>query len=115
VANLASLCDGQVILYAVDSQAQALAAHRAAQGRAVLLNAKGQVTLATGAAEVPLTTVTHLAGRRKMDASEGLVSSILAAVGAAWALGISPDLIAAGLKTFEIDLLSARPAHAPAH
>jgi len=115
VANLASLCDGQVILYAVDSQAQALAAHRAAQGRAVLLNAKGQVTLATGASEVPLTTVTHLAGRRKMDASEGLVSSILAAVGAAWALGISPDLIAAGLKTFEIDLLSARPAHAPAH
>ena len=115
VANLASLCDGQVILYAVDSQAQALAAHRAAQGRVVLLNAKGQVTLATGAAEVPLTTVTHLAGRRKMDASEGLVSSILAAVGAAWALGISPDLIAAGLKTFEIDLLSARPAHAPAH
>ncbi len=115
VAGLATLCDGQAILYALDSQAHAMVTHRAAQGRAVLLNAKGQVTLATGAAELPLTTVTHLTGRRKLDASQGVVSSILAGVGAAWALGISPDLIAAGLKTFEIELPAARLAHSAAH
>ena len=114
VAQLASLCDGQAILYGVDAQAAPLVAHRAAQGRAVLVNAKGQVTLATGAAEVALTTVSHLTGRRKLDASHGMVSSILAAVAAAWALGISADLIAAGLKTFEIDLPHSRAAQATA-
>jgi cyanophycin synthetase len=104
IAALASLCDGQAILYGLDSQAAPLVTHRAEQGRVVLVNARGQVTLATGTAEVPLTTVSHLTGRRKLDASDAMASSILAAVGAAWALGISPDLIAAGLKTFEIDL-----------
>jgi cyanophycin synthetase len=112
VAALASLCDGQAILYAVNAQAPSIVAHRAAQGRAVLFNAKGQVVLATGSTDVALTTVTHLTGRRKADGGERLLPSILAAVGAAWALDISPDLIAAGLKTFEIELPTARLAQA---
>jgi cyanophycin synthetase len=31
------------------------------------------------------------------------IDHLLAAVGAAWALGISPDLISAGIKTFSVE------------
>jgi cyanophycin synthetase len=54
--------------------------------------------------------VTALAGIQQLTARRGknmrddkLVCSVLAAVAAAWALQISPDLISAGLKTFELD------------
>lgn len=110
VAELAPLCDGAVIFYAQDAQAPAVVEHRAAQGRAVLVNAKGQVVLATGTAEVVLTSITRLTQQRDKAGSAGdnLTSPILAAVAAAWALDISPDLIAAGLKTFELELPATR-------
>ena len=48
--------------------------------------------------------LSYLSARRgKNMRDDKLVCSVLAAVAAAWALQISPDLIAAGLKTFELD------------
>lgn len=99
VAELAELCDGEVILYAQDAANPVVAAHRQDHegGRAVLV--KGQhIVLATGAQERVLGTLDALAlasGKRPGT------PALLAAIATAWALDISPDLIAAGIKTFE--------------
>ncbi|MFT3719433.1 cyanophycin synthetase [Pseudorhodoferax sp.] len=103
IAALAPLCDGQVILYAQDAGLPAVEAHRTAGGRAVLL-LQGQVVLAQGGSATPLCGMPQPSARRaKSLRGDELQCGVLAAVAAAWALQISPDLIAAGLKTFEID------------
>ncbi|WP_235578230.1 cyanophycin synthetase [Pseudorhodoferax sp. Leaf267] len=103
VSALASLCDGQVILYGKDAALPAIEAHRAAGGRVVVLQ-QGQLVLAQGNQVTPVAGLPYLTARRgKHMRDDKLVCSVLAAVAAAWALQISPDLIAAGLKTFELD------------
>ena len=97
IAALAPLCDGEVILYAVDPQTPALLAHRgsgARGGRAVYLR-DGRPVLATGSAETRLAPLSRLA--RGSLAEE----TLLAVIAAAWALGIAPDLILAGIETFD--------------
>jgi len=59
----------------------------------------GQVVLAQGASEKPLGELTRLT--QGHGAAPVPVPALLAAIGAAWALDIAPDLIAAGIKTFE--------------
>ena len=111
VAELAPLCDGAVILYSTDADHPALAAHRAQDhGRAVLVRA-GSVLLATGASEKPLCSLARL--RLGRDVPQPAVSTLLAAIGAAWALDIAPDLIAAGIKTFEPEQPGAAASTSP--
>ncbi|MES2898314.1 MAG: cyanophycin synthetase [Pseudomonadota bacterium] len=95
VAELAELCDGSVIFYACDGALPVLAAHIAGGGRAVYLR-DGKVTLAEGERETALLALASL----KLDA-QAQADSVLAAVAAAWALDIEPDLIAAGLRAFD--------------
>jgi cyanophycin synthetase len=116
VASLASLCDGAVVLYAASPEATALAAHRASGGRVVFWRERHGV-LATGSDEVLLPELArHVGGARQLARAEVPADTLLAAVAAAWALGISPDLIAAGVDTFTAnppDLLAqlAHTAH----
>jgi cyanophycin synthetase len=99
VAGLAPLCDGSVVLYAQDPTLEVIAQHRAHDhGRAVLLR-QGQVVLATGSHEQVLGALADLSFGRNAVVPD--TEALLAAIGAAWALDISPDLIAAGIKTFE--------------
>ena len=102
VAALAPLCDGSVVLYARDATLPAIVEHRARdQGRAVFVR-NSLVILATGTAEHVLGPLADLTFGR-----QGIVpdtEALLAAIGAAWALDIAPDLIGAGIKTFEPDL-----------
>lgn len=111
VAALAPLCDGDVVLYAQDPTLPAIVEHRAnANGRAVLVK-KGYVVLATGAAEHVLGTLDELTFGRNAVVPD--TDALLAAIGAAWALNIAPDLIGAGIKTFEPELqapVGIRPA-----
>ena len=90
IAELAQYCDGAVILYAND--AAALAAHREASGRAVLAR-DGAIVLCEGTAEEPLT----LRGSTHLHLHE-----LLPAVDAAWAFGLAPALLAAGIDTFDV-------------
>jgi cyanophycin synthetase len=96
VAQMAELCDGDVIFYGLDGEAAPLALHRAAGHRTVSV-AEGALVLAQGARK------TH---RVRLDAPvvQGLVRSLglhalMAAVAAAWALAVSPELMAAGIET----------------
>jgi cyanophycin synthetase len=110
VADLAPLCDGGVVLYAQDASLPAIVEHRARdQGRAVVVR-NSRVVLATGSAEHVLGTLSELTFGRNAIVPE--TDALLAAIGAAWALDIAPDLIGAGIKTFEPELppVSTLPA-----
>jgi cyanophycin synthetase len=105
VAGLAPLCDGAVILYSVDAQAASLTAHQAAGGKAVLIR-QDRVVLANGTSESFLPGLGRLTVWRATHAGVSL-ESLLAAVAAAWALGIPLNLIGAGIEAFEADLQAA--------
>lgn len=98
IAEMAELCDGEVIFYSVDPKAAAIAAHCAQGGRALYLR-QDQVVLATGNSEAFLPGLGKLGAWRER---RGLTEdALLAAVGAAWALGIPLNLIGAGMEAFE--------------
>lgn len=95
VASMAELCDGSVIFYGVDEHVEGIVTHRAEGGRAVFLHADGFV-LANGA-----DTVAVLPASCLPNDEEECREAVLAALATGWALGLSPDLIAAALRTFE--------------
>ncbi|SHG49046.1 cyanophycin synthetase [Massilia sp. CF038] len=95
VAELADLCDDEVIFYGADPELAVIQAHRAAGKRAVILR-DGKVVLAEGSSETVILSLTAL----KPGAAEH-PQSVLAAVAATVALGVPADLIGAGLRTFD--------------
>ena len=105
VAAMASLCDGEVLFYAgadADEATDALLAkHRAGGGRAVFSRG-GRTVLATGSQEVVLADRSSFR-RGTRDASMLSEECLCASAAAAWALGISPELITAGIETFDAD------------
>lgn len=95
VVEMAALCDGKVIFYGLDAKLAAIAAHRAAGERTVFLRER-QIILAQGMddiSEIPLDTLNPIKASRP--------DMVMAAVAAAWALDIKPELIGAGLRTFK--------------
>ena len=100
VLALAEFSDGEVLLYSLDAACAALTAHRARKGRAVF--ARGDsIVLGLGAEDVPLIklpgpVLRAIGGDGPHDARP----HVLAAVAAAWALGVPIDLIRAGLLHF---------------
>lgn len=93
VAELAELCDGKVIFYALDPALPLIVAHRAAGERAVILR-DGKVVLAEGSVETALLSLAAL-----KPGAAAQPECVLAAVAATWALGVPADLIGAGLRT----------------
>jgi cyanophycin synthetase len=100
VVEMAELSDGDVIFFGLSAELPAIVAHRANGKRAVFVR-DGKVVLATGHSETPLTDVAAIpvtyAGRVAFQ-----VENVLAAVATGWALGISNDLIRAGIVTFDV-------------
>lgn len=95
VVEMAELCDGKVIFYALDARIPAMADHRA-KGERVVFVRDELIVMAQGAGEIaqlPLATL--------KPAKSSQPEMVMAAVAAAWALHIPPELIGAGLRTFE--------------
>ncbi len=100
VADMADLCDGSVTFFAPEASTPALVAHRAQGGRAVFVR-DGEFILAEGEEETPLV---HLAAvPLSKSGDKQLIDSTLAAIAAAWALGISGELIRAGLENYVME------------
>ena len=95
VAALAELCDGGVIFYAFDEHHAVLAAHRAAGERVVFVR-DGRIMLAEGDAETRLNTLDTM-----KPSTVKYPENVLAAVAAAWALGVPSDLLCGGLRAFD--------------
>ena len=102
VADFAELCDGEVIFFAADPSCLKLAEHFAAGKRGVTV-ADGRIILRTAADETRicrLGDVPHIGkGKNPED-----IANVLAAVAAGWALGLTQEVIATGVKTFGLDL-----------
>jgi cyanophycin synthetase len=100
LVEMAGLCDGDVIFFGLTPELPAIMSHRAAGRRAVYVR-EGKIVLAVGSKETPLVDVAAVpltyAGRVAFQ-----VENVLAAVAAGWALGISNDLIRAGVVTFDV-------------
>ncbi|MBI5544786.1 MAG: cyanophycin synthetase [Deltaproteobacteria bacterium] len=100
-AAMASKCPGSVIFFAHDASNAVLAAHRAQGGRVLfvqggaLVAAEGEKEQRLELAAVPITR----AGRVRFE-----VENAMAAVGAAWALGVAWEIIRAGLASFDSDV-----------
>jgi len=98
VADMASLCDGEVIFFGIDAETPVLQEHLRQGKRAVFLR-DGAVIQACGDKETKVSTVAAIpltvGGSVTFQ-----IENVLAAVGAAWALGISADLIRAGIELF---------------
>lgn len=95
VVAMAELCDGKVIFYGLDAQLDALATHRASGERVVFVQDRHIVMIQDmeEVTRIPLESLT----RSKAEQPE----MVMAAVAAAWALDIAPELIGAGLRTFD--------------
>jgi cyanophycin synthetase len=96
IAALASLCDGDTILYALEADNAVLQEHVGAGGRAVRLQGRAAELLAPDAAPQRI----ELGAWGEAERAE----RVLPAVAAAWALGIAPALIRAGIETFDAEL-----------
>jgi cyanophycin synthetase len=93
--EMAELCDGKVIFYGLNADQPAIAAHREAGERVVVLQGDA-IVLAHGAqiaASLPLSSLNPFKASKP--------EMVMAAVAAAWALNIPVELIGAGLRTFE--------------
>ncbi|MCW2312986.1 cyanophycin synthetase [Rhodoferax antarcticus] len=101
VAEMAPLCDGQVIFYALSPDIEVLAAHQTAGGQVVFLQ-DGHLLLAQGQA-----TVARLPLNSLPAWPDDKLQMLLAAAATTWALGMPPELIGAGLCTFQIPLQNA--------
>jgi cyanophycin synthetase len=103
-AALAELCDGEVMFFARDTGfglPAALSPHLAAGGRAVLLR-QGKVMLVQGATEKRGPDLANRLARDGLASDRALEDALLAAVATAWAFGISPELMGAGIETFQL-------------
>ena len=95
VAGLAELCDGSVIYYAADETNPILAAHRQS-GERVVFARDGRIVLAAGEQETPLIALSAM-----KPSTVKYPENVLAAVAAAWALGVPSDLLCGGLRAFD--------------
>ncbi|MYM85715.1 cyanophycin synthetase [Rugamonas sp. FT82W] len=90
VVDMADLCDGDVMFYGVDEHLAAIAAHRQ-DGKRVVFQRAERIVLAQGHEDIASLPLSPLVPPE----------AVLAAIAAGWALGLTPDLIGAGLRTFE--------------
>lgn len=101
LVEMAALCDGEVIYFALDPELPVIVEHREQGKRAVIVRHE-QIMLARGNDEVPLASLIDIplseGGRVKAQ-----VENVLAAIGAAWALDISPDVMRTGIETFFVE------------
>ncbi len=101
VTAMAPHCPGDVTFFALDVNQPALAAHRAQGKRVVFVDdgaivaQKGKQVFRIPLSQVPLTRNGQIGFQTE---------NVLAAIGAAWAVGITWEAIAQGLETFISDI-----------
>ena len=96
--EMAELCDGEVIYFAYDPSLPLITAHLEERKRAVIVR-YGQIMLVSSEGEVSLAKLKDVP-LTEGGANEQQTENVLAAVGAAWALGISPDIMRTGIETY---------------
>jgi cyanophycin synthetase len=96
LVEMAGYSDGEVIYFGADAAAPVIVDHRKNGGRAVVLR-DGMIILAAASMEAPLL---ETAAVPLLQSSQDHLPGILAALCAGWALGLSPDMLCAGIATY---------------
>ncbi len=96
VVEIEEFCDGTVTFFSPDPANPVIVAHLAAGKRAVVIQ-EGQIMLAEGPVRTVLCNISAISSLQQ-DQNFEQTRHVLAATGAAWALGLSRDLIQAGLE-----------------
>jgi cyanophycin synthetase len=96
VAQMAEYCDGEVLFFA--REIDVLSGHRQQGGRAVSVR-DGKIVLCTGGDEQVLLELERIPALAQVQKPQQM-ENILAAIGAAWALDITPEVMRAGLQTY---------------
>ena len=99
VAELASYCDGAVLLYASHEHQPRLDEHRRS-GQRVGFWREGQLVLAEGTQEIEVLAIQRPAVARLLKEGKLDAGHILVAACVAWALDIPAELIRAGVKSY---------------
>jgi cyanophycin synthetase len=105
VAEMAPYSKAGVTYFAISPENAVLVEHRAKGGRAVTLS-DGDIVLCEGEREIPLMPISRvpMAHGGKIAFQ---VENVLAAVAAAWNLGLGREVIRAGLESFGADMKSS--------
>ncbi|WP_097067793.1 cyanophycin synthetase [Nitrosovibrio sp. Nv4] len=109
LVEMAALCNGEIIYFSLDPDLPVIKEHclrgtagiNGAKGKRAVMVRDGEILLVSGSSELPLSKLTDVpltGGGHAIHA----VENVLAAVGAAWALGIEPTLIRAGIENFSV-------------
>ncbi|MDX3895726.1 cyanophycin synthetase [Pusillimonas sp.] len=101
-ADLAELCDGRVIYFALDRRNAVLDAHLSHGERGVFV-ADGRIVLSGGAEQTVLCRLDDVPLVGRDERSED-IAAVLAAVAAGWALGLTEEVIGTGVETYGLDL-----------
>ena len=96
VADMARLCDGEVIFFSRFGDAACLAEHLANNGRAVF-SRDGQIVLALGNDVQPLMAINSIP---LLQLRNDALESILAAVAVGVAMNLSREIMSTGIQTF---------------
>jgi cyanophycin synthetase len=101
LVEMGALCDGEVIFFALEPANKAVADHLLKNGRAVIVR-DDCVLLAHGQELITILSMDAISWVSGRTSAEN-VESLMAAIGATWALGVSVELIRAGIETFKPD------------
>ena len=101
IVELARHCDGQITWLCLATDSPLIQTHLA-QGQRVVSLSAGKLTLFEGLQQHVLCAVEAI-GITRRGADTTQTYNVLAAAAAAWALGLTPDLIQAGLLSFDPD------------
>ena len=105
--EISELCHGEVIFFSTEPDLPAIVKHRGSgtgptQGKRAVIVRNKIISLATGSNELPLIKLEEIPSAVGEHSVEE-IENVLAAIGAAWALGIETDLIRIGIETFGFD------------
>ena len=101
LVEMADLCHGEVIFFSTEPDLAVITQHCTygtgpRQGKRAVVLRNDAITLITGSCELPLMEISSDTGAYNIQDIE----NVLAAAGTAWALGLEPELIQIGIRTF---------------
>ncbi len=104
LVEISELCHGEVIFFSINPDLPVITQHRSngtgpTQSKRAVIVRNNTIMLVTGSDELPLVSLMEIPAATG-ERSTQEIENVLAAVGAAWALGIEPDLIRIGIETF---------------
>lgn len=115
LVEISELCHGEVIFFSIESDLPTIIQHRTngtgpTQGKRAVILRNGLIILANGSDELPLINLMEITANTDAHNTQE-IENILAAAGAAWGLGIEPDLMRIGIEAFGFSQEKYKPGN----